>query len=160
MSEVLDKEKTYPKQQKVHMVSRREGGDAKPKRYYKNIGMGYKVPETAINGTYIDKKCPFTGNISIRGRIFKGEVFKMKQEKTIVVMKRYFHYNHKYKRYERRNTKFNVHLSPCFFGLVKVGDIVTCAETRPLSKTKHFAVIDYKQKDSDGDQYSQFTDFN
>jgi len=24
-------------------------------------------------GTYIDKKCPFTGNVSIRGRILSGE---------------------------------------------------------------------------------------
>jgi hypothetical protein len=23
-------------------------------------------------GTYIDKKCPFTGNVSIRGRILSG----------------------------------------------------------------------------------------
>lgn len=27
----------------------------------------------AIEGTYIDKKCPFTGNVSIRGRILSGE---------------------------------------------------------------------------------------
>lgn len=26
----------------------------------------------AIDGTYIDKKCPFTGNVSIRGRILSG----------------------------------------------------------------------------------------
>nr|6ZU5_SL0 Chain SL0, uS17 [Paranosema locustae] len=160
MGDILDKAKTYPKQKKPHLVSRREGKDIKPERYYKNIGMGYNVPETAINGTYIDKKCPFTGNVTIRGRIFKGEVFKMKQEKTIVVVKRYFHYNKKYKRYERRNTKFNVHLSPCFFGLVRVGDTVTCGETRALSKTKHFAVIDYKQKDSEDGQYAQFTGFS
>lgn len=160
MGDVLDKEKTYIKQKKPHLVSRREGGDTKPTRYYKNIGMGYKVPETAINGTYIDKKCPFTGDVSIRGRIFKGEVLKMKQERTIVVVKRYFHYNKKYKRYERRNTKFNVHLSPCFFGLVRVGDIVTCGETRPLSKTKRFVVIDYEQKDAEEGQYAQFTGFS
>lgn len=27
----------------------------------------------AIEGTYIDKKCPFTGNVSIRGRILSGQ---------------------------------------------------------------------------------------
>lgn len=27
----------------------------------------------AIDGTYIDKKCPFTGNVSIRGRILSGQ---------------------------------------------------------------------------------------
>ncbi|KAJ8910256.1 hypothetical protein NQ315_004990, partial [Exocentrus adspersus] len=40
------------------------------------------IPETAINSTYIDKKMPIYSDISIRGRIFKAEVFKMKQEKN------------------------------------------------------------------------------
>ncbi|KAK7801456.1 hypothetical protein U0070_006619 [Myodes glareolus] len=31
--------------------------------------VGFKTPKEAIEGTYIDKKCPFTGNISIRDRI-------------------------------------------------------------------------------------------
>ncbi|CAL8315059.1 unnamed protein product [Arctogadus glacialis] len=37
----------------------------------------------AIDGTYIDKKCPFTGNVSIRGRILSGVVTKMKMQRTI-----------------------------------------------------------------------------
>ena len=32
---------------------------------------GFKTPQAAIEGTYVDKKCPFTSNVSIRGRIFK-----------------------------------------------------------------------------------------
>ena len=36
-----------------------------------NMTLGFKTPQTAIEGSYIDKKCPFTGNVSIRGRIFK-----------------------------------------------------------------------------------------
>ena len=40
-------------------------------RYYKNVGLGFKTPKEAIEGTYIDKKCPFTGNVSIRGKILK-----------------------------------------------------------------------------------------
>ena len=40
-------------------------------RYYRNIGLGFKTPKDAIEGTYVDKKCPFTGNVSIRGRIIK-----------------------------------------------------------------------------------------
>lgn len=31
-----------------------------------------RVRSQAIEGTYIDKKCPFTGNVSIRGRILSG----------------------------------------------------------------------------------------
>jgi len=40
-------------------------------RYYKNIGLGFKTPKEAIEGNYIDKKCPFTSNVTIRGRILK-----------------------------------------------------------------------------------------
>ena len=36
--------------------------------------MNIATPEEAIKGTYIDKKCPFTGDIAIRGRILKGVV--------------------------------------------------------------------------------------
>ena len=40
-------------------------------RYYRNIGLGFKTPKEAITGTYIDRKCPFTGEVAIRGRVFK-----------------------------------------------------------------------------------------
>lgn len=40
-------------------------------RFVKNVGLGFKTPKTAREGTYVDKKCPFTGDVSIRGRILK-----------------------------------------------------------------------------------------
>ena len=43
-------------------------------RYFKKVGLGFNTPADAIQGNYVDKKCPFTGNISIRGRILKGMV--------------------------------------------------------------------------------------
>jgi hypothetical protein len=42
-------------------------------RFFKNVGLGFKTPREAIEGIYIDKKCPFTGNVSIRGRILTGQ---------------------------------------------------------------------------------------
>ena len=36
-------------------------------RYYKSIGLGIKTPRTAIEGTYVDKKCPWTGARTHRG---------------------------------------------------------------------------------------------
>ena len=33
-----------------------------------------QTPREAIEGNYVDKKCPFTGNVSIRGRIMTGIV--------------------------------------------------------------------------------------
>jgi len=50
---------------------------AKGVRYYKNVGLGFKTPKEAIEGTYVDKKCPFTGNVSIRGRIIKYNSFQI-----------------------------------------------------------------------------------
>lgn len=48
-------------------------------------------PSEAINGTYIDKKCPFTGDVSIRGRILTGVVHSTKMTNTIIVRRDYLH---------------------------------------------------------------------
>ncbi|KAF4522018.1 hypothetical protein B566_EDAN010895 [Ephemera danica] len=112
-------------------------------------------------GTYIDKKCPFTGNVSIRGRILTGVVQKMKMQRTIVIRRDYLHYIRKYNRFEKRHRNMSVHLSPCFsmqidaaygeistyeflllcFRDVNTGDVVTVGECRPLSKTVRFNVL-------------------
>ena len=67
-------------------------------RFYKNVGLGFRTPKEAIEGTYIDKKCPFTGNVSIRGRILSGIVKSAKMKNTIIVRMNYFHYIKKYQR--------------------------------------------------------------
>merc|ERR1712095_101996 len=61
-------------------------------RYYKEVGLGFKTPKEAIEGTYIDKKCPFTGNVSIRGTVFKGMCVSTKMNRTIIVRRDYLHY--------------------------------------------------------------------
>jgi len=109
-------------------------------RYYKNIGLGFKTPREAIEGTYIDKKCPFTGNVHIRGRILTGTIMKMKMQRTIVIRRDYLHFVRKYKRFEKRHRNMSVHLSPCFRD-VHIGDLVTIGECRPLSKTVSFNVV-------------------
>ena len=53
----------------------------------------------ASEGTYIDRKCPFTGNVMIRGRILTGVVQKLKMQRTVVVRRDYLHYIRKYNRY-------------------------------------------------------------
>uniref|UniRef100_A0A7N4PJH6 Small ribosomal subunit protein uS17 n=1 Tax=Sarcophilus harrisii TaxID=9305 RepID=A0A7N4PJH6_SARHA len=76
----------------------------------------------AIEGTYIDKKCPFTGNVSIRGRILSGEVVtKMKMQRTIVI-RDYLHYIRSTTGFEKRHKNMSVHLSPCFRD-AQIGDI-------------------------------------
>jgi len=89
----------------------------KERRWYKDAGLGFKTPPEAINGTYIgacvflalvewpidmtlgvniDKKCPFTGEISIRGRILTGRVVSTKMTRTIIIRRDYLHYVPKY----------------------------------------------------------------
>lgn len=155
--EDFSKFKKFPQQEAVYNNPYEIAKGSKAvRRSHKNVGLGLQTPQAAIEGTYIDKKCPFTSDVTIRGIIFKGEVVSMKQDKTIVVLKKYLHYHPKYMRYERRHSRFNVHMSPCWNGLVSLGDKVICGETRPLSKTKHFAVIGYEKHGSEKEGFKQF----
>merc|ERR1712044_123294 len=90
------------------------GKAVKAERYHKSIGLGFKTPREAIDGTYIDRKCPFTGNVSIRGRILTGVVQKMKMQRTIVIRRNFLRYVRKYNRFEKRHKNVSVHLSPAF----------------------------------------------
>jgi small subunit ribosomal protein S11e len=80
----------------------------------------FKTPKAAITGTYIDKKCPFTSDVSIRGRILSGVVKSTKMKRTIIVRREYLHFRSKYLRYEKRHSNVPAHCSPCFD--IKEGD--------------------------------------
>ncbi|KJA29110.1 hypothetical protein HYPSUDRAFT_32453 [Hypholoma sublateritium FD-334 SS-4] len=134
-------EKAYQKQEIFHNAKARGGKKVatKEKRWYKDVGLGFKTPSEAINGTYIDKKCPFTGDISIRGRILTGRVISTKMNRTIIIRRDYLHYIPKYNRYEKRHKNLAAHSSPAF--RVELGDVVTVGQCRPLSKTVRFNVL-------------------
>eukprot|EP00939_MAST-03C_sp_MAST-3C-sp1_P001144 g1144.t1 len=121
---------------KSKVLVKRKG---KKKRFFKDIGLGFKTPAAAINGSYIDKKCPFTGNVSIRGRVLKGICISTKMNKTVIVRRDYLRYVKKYRRFEKRHKNIAAHVSPCFE--VKEGDILTIGQCRPLSKTVRFNVL-------------------
>ena len=134
------------------------------------MGLGIKTPETAIRGKYIDKKCPFTSAVTIRGSILKGLVISTKMQRTIIVRRDYLRYVKKYRRYnwsikiihsyEKRHCNIPAHCSPCFD--VKEGDIVTIGQCRydfflihsnsyrPLSKTVRFNVIGHEPQKTKG----------
>merc|ERR1712116_78624 len=101
---------------------------------------GFKIPSEARVGNYIDKKCPFSGKVSIRGRILTGTVTKLKMNRTAVIRRDYLHYVKKYNRFEKRHKNMSVHLSPCFRD-VTPGDVLTVGECRPLSKTVKFNTL-------------------
>mmetsp|Transcript_45863 Transcript_45863/g.114996 ORF Transcript_45863/g.114996 Transcript_45863/m.114996 type:complete len:150 (-) Transcript_45863:128-577(-) len=111
----------------------------KKKKNFKNIGLGLKTPPEAIKKNFVDKKCPFTGNISIRGRIIRGRVVSTKMNRTVIVRRDYLHWISKYKRFEKRHKNIPCHCSPCF--RIQEGDFVTVGQCRPISKTVRFNVL-------------------
>lgn len=87
-----------------------------------------------------DRNCPFHGTLSVRGQVFDGIVASAKAKNTIIVVREYFHYVPKYRRYERRRSRIPAHLPPCL--KVVEGDRVRIAECRPISKTVSFVVVE------------------
>ncbi|KAF9668737.1 hypothetical protein SADUNF_Sadunf14G0034700 [Salix dunnii] len=124
-------EKAFLKQPKVFLSSKKIGKGKGPgkggNRFWKSIGLGFKTPREATEGTYIDKKCPFTGTVSIRGRIL----------------------------YEKRHSNIPAHISPCF--RVREGDYVIIGQCRPLSKTVRFNVLKVIPAGSSGGAKKAFT---
>lgn len=87
-----------------------------------------------------DPKCPFHGRIKTHGRTFTGTIIKCDVHRTATVQWQRRYYLPKYERFEIRRTRLHVHNPMCINA--KVGDNVKIAETRPLSKTKHFVIIE------------------
>ncbi|XP_055481656.1 40S ribosomal protein S11-like [Psammomys obesus] len=152
----IQTERAYQKQPTIFQNKKHvllgETGKEKLPRYYKNIGLGFKTPKEAIEGTYIDKKCPFTGNVSVRGRILSSVVTKMKMQRIIFIRWDYLHYIRKHNHFEKN---ISVHLSACFRD-VQIGDIVTVGECRSLSKTVRFNVLKVTKAAATKKQYQKF----
>ena len=106
-------ERAYQKQAQIFQ-NRKGTSKGLKARYWRNPGLGFKFPLEAKNGTYIDKKCPFTGSVSIRGRIVSGQIIKKKMHRTVVIRRDYLHYVKKYNRFQKRHKNMSVHMSPCF----------------------------------------------
>ncbi|MCD6483346.1 MAG: 30S ribosomal protein S17 [Candidatus Aenigmarchaeota archaeon] len=106
------------------------------KQKVNNIGIeGINPPEKVCN----DPKCPWHGHLKVRGRMFKGVVISAKADKTVIVQREFVRYVRKYERYMRVKRKIAAYNPECIDA--KEGDVVIIAETRPLSKIKHFVVI-------------------
>merc|ERR1712227_1125688 len=107
----IQTEKAFQKQQGVFLNSKKTSSGV---RFYKKIGLGFKTPQTAIEGSYVDKKCPFTSDVSIRGRIFKGVVLSTRMKNTVVIRRDFLHFIKKYNRFEKRHKTVAAHCSPAF----------------------------------------------
>ena len=104
-----------------------------------SIGLTVKKPEVECK----DAKCPFHGQLKVRGKIIDGIVASDKMQKTITVTTNYLYYQKKYRRYEKRTGRHHAHNPECI--AAKAGDRVKIAECRPLSKTVSFVVIEKEE---------------
>lgn len=102
----------------------------------KNIGINVGIPKKECK----DKHCPFHNSLSLRGRIFIGEIKRVNVHKTATVEWGRLYYLPKYERYEKRRTRLRVHKPDCLD--VKEGDKVKIIESKPISKTKNFVIIE------------------
>jgi len=96
---------------------------------------GLQPPQTVCN----DKKCPWHGNVRVRGVLLTGRVVKARMKNTVVVEREYLVWVPKYMRYERRRSRIHAHNPPCIGA--KEGDVVLIGETRPLAKSVAFVVL-------------------
>ncbi|MFH1771060.1 MAG: 30S ribosomal protein S17 [archaeon] len=81
--------------------------------------------------------------ISLRGRTFEGRVISDKMHKTVTVEWEGRKYIPKYERYAKQRSRVKAHNPETMNA--KTGDMVKIMETRPLSKTKKFIVIEVKK---------------
>ncbi|KAH8588705.1 ribosomal protein S17-domain-containing protein [Bisporella sp. PMI_857] len=182
----VQSERAFQKQPHIFLNSKTKAKSSRVgkggRRWYKDVGLGFRTPKTAIEGTYIGMwiiwfmgecdeaeepqwsaglciaflqpncsatlwtiqgwesyACPFTGLVSIRGRILTGTVVSTKMHRTLIIRREYLHFIPKYARYEKRHKNLAAHVSPAF--RVEEGDQVTVGQCRPLSKTVRFNVL-------------------
>ena len=104
----------------------------------KNIGLvAVKPPKDICEN---DKHCPFHGNMSLRGRMLTDLFYTPLRPMKAVVEWTWKRKIPKYERYEKRRTKVIVHNPACINALV--GDTVKIMETRKISKTKNFVIVE------------------
>lgn len=103
---------------------------------HKGIGLDVPMPKRTCD----DLHCPFHGTLPVRGNVFVGTVVSAKVPKTVIVSWERKVFVKKYERYTRKRTKVKAHCPSCID--VAVGDEVKIAECRPISKTKHFVVVE------------------
>ena len=71
-------------------------------------------------------------------KIFKGKIVSIKMPKTVTVEVERFLAHPIYKKRFKINKKYQVHTEK----ELKVGDVVKFVETRPISKTKKWKVLE------------------
>jgi len=103
----------------------------------KSVGLEVQPPKEICQ----DSRCPWHGNLPVRGRSMNVSVKSAKSHNTAIVEWHYTKFIPKYERYERRKSKITAHNPSCI--KAKEGDVVVVAECRPISKTKSFVIVGF-----------------
>lgn len=85
-----------------------------------------------------------TSNISVHKKTLVAKVVSAKMHKTVVVEWERRVLLPKFERYTKKTSRISAH-NPENIN-AKEGDVVLIAETRPLSKTKNFIVVEIIEK--------------
>ncbi|MEA3514312.1 MAG: 30S ribosomal protein S17 [Nanoarchaeota archaeon] len=102
----------------------------------KNIGINVKPPKVECT----DKKCPFHGSLKVRGKIIKGIIVSKDVHTSATIESDRTIFIKKYERYLKKRSRIRVHNPPCINA--QIGDEVKAMECHPLSKTKHFVIVE------------------
>lgn len=102
----------------------------------KNIGMGVTAPKKSCE----DPKCPFHGELKVRGKVFVGTIIAAKMQKTATVEWNRRVLLPKYERYTKKRTRVKARNPDCI--KAEEGDVVKIMECRPLCKTVNFVIIE------------------
>ncbi|MCR4335888.1 MAG: 30S ribosomal protein S17 [archaeon] len=87
---------------------------------------------------------PVSNGYSVRGSIFTGKVVSAKAPKTVTIERKTTQYIRKFERYKKSKSKISAHVPQ---GMeIKEGDIIKIGETRKISKTKSFVVLEIVKK--------------
>lgn len=101
----------------------------------RDIGLDVRAPKGACD----DVHCPFHGHLPVRGQVLEGTIVSSSMQRTAVVERTLMHFVPKYERYEKRRRRYLAHNPPCLE--IPLGHRVKIAETRPLSKTVSYCIV-------------------
>lgn len=107
-------------------------------------GKGNEAQDGMAKGHGHAMKHGNTKGLSIRGAIFIGKVTSAKAPLTVTVEKEIVRYVAKYERYKKDRAIVKAH-NPPQIGAAE-GDLVKVGETRKISKTKSFVVLEILKK--------------
>lgn len=108
----------------------------------RNIGIPGVLPPKIKTEECQDQSCPYHGTTRIRGKITQGIIVSKKSKNTVIIKRDYVQFVRKYQRYERRNSRLPCHLPSCLRNEINIGDLVRIGESRKISKTKAFILLD------------------